>query len=49
MCIRDRFEGGKLFVNGQEIPLMAGADQTTTEGGEESLELDTAKEPAPQQ
>ena len=44
-----RFEGGKLFVNGQEIPLMAGADQTTTEGGEESLELDTAKEPAPPQ
>lgn len=44
-----RFEGGKLFVNGQEIPLMAGADQTTTEGGEESLESDTAKEPAPQQ
>ena len=41
-CIKGPFVG-------QEIPLMAGADEATTEGGEESLESDTAKEPAPQQ
>jgi len=50
-----RFEGGKLSVNGKDIPLTAGADDSAAEGeissGEDEIpsEPDAAVEPAPPQ